>query len=248
MGKVLFAQAGQTQALDHACQLLKSLNIPFTREDNANVTHLLLPVPSFEADGNLKGGGRLAAILAQLPKDTTIIGGNLPQPLSAAYHTVDLLQNEDYLAENAAITAHCALAIAMNALPCTLDSCPVLVIGWGRIGKCLARLLRQLDTLVTVASGKESHRATLRSMGYSSVPTNKIDPKQYRVIFNTAPHPVLPDCTGSALKIDLASSPGITGDDVIWARGLPNKNAPESSGALIAKAVESYLKETEVTL
>ena len=248
MAKYIFCIANRGAVLCAAAEALKSRGYGVVDRPCESVTHLLLPVPSFEADGNLKGGGRLAAVLSQLPKDITIIGGNLPQPLSAAYHTVDLLQNEDYLAENAAITAHCALAIAMNALPCTLDSCPVLVIGWGRIGKCLARLLRQLDAPVTVTSGKETHRATLRSMGYSSVPTSKIDPTQYRVIFNTAPHPVLPDCAGPALKIDLASSPGITGDGVIWARGLPNKNAPESSGALIANAVASYLKETEVAL
>jgi hypothetical protein len=54
---------------------------------------------------------------------------------------------------------------------------------------------------------------------------------------------VLSECPGKALKIDLASQPGIGGNDVIWARGLPGKNAPESSGKLIAQTVLRKLEE-----
>ena len=37
--------------------------------------------------------------------------------------------------------------------------------------------------------------------------------------------------------IDLASKLGIEAEDVIWARGLPGKDAPETSGDLIARTV-----------
>ena len=240
--------AGSTGALDYCKKYLRSHRCSISTVPNEAITHLILPAPAFEPDGKIKGGGYLETLLRQFPDSITVMGGNLNHPALVNYKTVDLLQDPLYLAENADLTAHCAIKAALNRMNTTFKDCPVLVIGWGRIGKCLARLLRQLDAPVTVTSGKETHRATLRSMGYSSVPTSKIDPTQYRVIFNTAPHPVLPDCAGPALKIDLASSPGITGDGVIWARGLPNKNAPESSGALIANAVASYLKETEVAL
>ena len=45
------------------------------------------------------------------------------------------------------------------------------------------------------------------------------------------------NCRESCLKIDLASAPGMAGDDIIIAKGLPSKLAPESSGELIGKAV-----------
>ena len=48
---------------------------------------------------------------------------------------------------------------------------------------------------------------------------------------------VLGDGNGNAIKIDLASVPGMNGDDVIIARGLPGKEAPESSGKLIADTI-----------
>jgi hypothetical protein len=47
------------------------------------------------------------------------------------------------------------------------------------------------------------------------------------------------------LKIDLASQIGIEGDDVLWARGLPGKDAPESAGWLIARTIERLLAGKE---
>lgn len=47
------------------------------------------------------------------------------------------------------------------------------------------------------------------------------------------------------MKIDLASKPGIGGTDVLWARGLPGKFAPESAGKLIAQTILRLLKEEE---
>jgi hypothetical protein len=52
-----------------------------------------------------------------------------------------------------------------------------------------------------------------------------------------------PDC----LKIDLASKPGIAGSDVIIARGLPGKMAPESAGHLIAKTILELSIRKEVS-
>jgi len=109
------------------------------------------------------------------------------------------------------------------------------VIGWGRIGKCLAKLLQQLGANVTVAARKETDRAILSSLGYQAVDTANLDTKPYRVIFNTVPTMISALSPGEALKIDLASVLGLGSSDVIWARGLPSKDAPESSGKLIAQ-------------
>lgn len=245
MKQFLLFPYGQTKALAHACQQLQNMGFMLAREPCQQVTHLLLPVPAFEPDGSVKGCGSLAPLLSQLPKNITIIGGKLT-PVPDSYQTLDLLENETYLAENAAITAHCAIKLALAKLPCTLDRCPTLVIGWGRIGKCLAQLLQQIGAHVTVSARKAADRAILNALHYNAVTPDQIDPEQYRIIFNTVPHLILPDCPGNALKIDLASAAGITGPDVMWARGLPNKDAPESSGALIAKHIADYLTKTEV--
>ena len=242
MDEQIIYAAGFTQAMSHCIQMLKQEGFTIISEPNQQVTHLLLPVPSFAPDGMIIGGGNLATLLTLLPKDIVVIGGNLDRPELDYYTTIDLLQDEYYLAENAQITAYCAIKLALNQLPVILDDCPILVLGWGRIGKCLARLLRQMGANVTVCARKEADRSILKALGYSAADYKQVNLNNYRVIFNTVPTMLFPVCPGNALKIDLASRLGIGSEDVIWARGLPGKDAPGSSGALIARTLMPILR------
>lgn len=242
MNEYIFFSAGHTDALSYAVQELHRKGCCIAASPSPAVTHLLLPAPTFEPDGTLKGGGSLKPVLDSLSRDITVLGGNLRHPDLENYKTVDFLQDPIYLAENAAVTAHCAIKVAMNKLPVTLAECSVLIVGWGRIGKCLAALLKQLGARVCVAARKEADRAMLLALGYEAmgIPLSDYSLGRFRVIFNTVPLMLLPEsslscCRPECLKIDLASKPGIAGDDVIWARGLPNKDAPETSGQLIAR-------------
>lgn len=235
----VFLPVGHTAALDHAVNTLIRKGCDVVRQPDNTVTHILLPVPTFDPDGLVKGGDHLESILPRLPKDVILFGGNLDR--LSGYRTADFLKDPLYLAENANITAHCALRLAMTHLPVTLQNCQTLVIGWGRIGKCLAALLKQVGAKVAVATRAEADRAMLRALGYDAEDTAALGGSlmRFRVIFNTAPVMVLDAdklhyCRPGCLKIDLASVPGIAGEDVLWARGLPNKDAPETSGALIA--------------
>ena len=234
MGDCIFYAAGYSPAMSYCIQTLKQTGFTILSEPDMAVTHLLLPVPSFTPDGMIVGGGNLRTLLTLLPQNITVIGGNLDCPELVDYNTIDLLQNTQYLAQNAQITAHCAIKVAINQLPVILENCSVLVVGWGRIGKCLARLLRQMGAQVTVCARKESDRSMLTALGYRATDYNVVNLSAYRVIFNTVPTMVFPACAGHGLKIDLASSRGIGGAGVLWARGLPNLDAPESSGTLIA--------------
>ncbi len=243
MSSCIFSLAGHSAALEHAGAALRNAGIPVLDQPDVTATHLLLPVPSFQDDGTIRGGGELEAVLSRLSQQVVIIGGHLRHPALEGYRCADLLRDPQYVTQNAAITAHCAIALAMSKLPVTLSGCPVLVIGWGRIGKCLTRLLRRLDAQVTVAARKETDRALITALGYRAVDTAGVDALPYRLIFNTVPVMLLPQCPGSAVKIDLASQPGIGGPDVIWARGLPGKDAPESSGALISRTAIMIAKE-----
>lgn len=234
--EILFYTAGGSPALTHAIHLLKQAGIPFTRQTDLAATHLLCPVPSFSDNSQLVGGGHLETVLPQLSKDITIVGGNLNHPALKDYKTIDLLQDDTYVAANAQITAHCALRYAMEHLPVTLQHCPVLILGWGRIGKCLGRLLSGLGAKVTVATRKSADRAMAQALGYQATPIDRLNTDGFRLIYNTIPVMVLPQGS-DALCIDLASKAGIGGSGVLHARGLPGKDAPESSGQLIAETV-----------
>ena len=243
MNDLIFYCAGSSKALYYAAAFLMEEGAVFLPCPDHTVTHLLLPIPSFEKDGSIKGGGDLSEILSQLPKTVTVIGGNLRRPELNEYDVLDLLEDPWYLARNASITAHCTLELAIEKLPITLEKCSVLVIGWGRIGKCLAKLLHGLGAHVTVAARKESRRVMIEALGYQSCAIENIRPESYRLIINTAPAMILPTVQGTALKIDLASTPGMQGRDVLQARGLPGLLAPETSGALIAQVITQWIKE-----
>ncbi len=229
MKKPIFCTLESTKALIFAKNKLLRWGYTVTDRLDDTVTHLLLPVPTPES-----------SIPASLPLGVTLIGGKLP---ALPQKTVDLLQDEHYLQENAAITADCALALAKENMALSKGS--ALVIGWGRIGKCLANLLRAEGMQVTVAARKPEIRRQLRNLGFDATPMEHMDPGDYTLIFNTAPAPVLDvaDCKG--LCIDLASLQGLQGDSVLWARGLPGKMAPEASGALIAKTALRYAWKEE---
>lgn len=248
MENILVFPAGGTEAVQYAAAYLAKAGIPLTDHPTPEVSHLLLDVPSFGPDGALRTGGQVEDLLERLPEGITVAGGNLEHPALAGYQKLDLLQDAGYAAQNAAITADCALGTAIPLLKTTFADTPTLVIGWGRIGKCLAALLKGIGAPVTVAARKESDRAILEALGYEAVDIAGLDPllPRFRLVFNTAPAPVLTAAQSAlcqGVKIDLASKLGMAGPDVIWARGLPGLCAPESSGKLIAETFLRLLKE-----
>lgn len=240
--------AGKTAAIHYAARYLGSAGVSIAPEPGMAVDHILLDIPSFSSDGDLRCGGRLEPLLAQLPGNILVFGGNIPDLGNIA--SVDLLKDPLYLAENAYITAECALQIALARISRTIRECPVLIIGWGRIGKCLGRLLQQLGADVTVAARKNADRALCLAMGYTAGDIPYLLPQldRYQLIFNTVPSPVLSReqlalCREDCVKIELASKNGLEGEDIVVARGLPGIHMPESSGQLIARTYLRLCKE-----
>lgn len=241
--RIVIVPAGTTAACHHAQRILAEQGFTVVDHPTPEATHLLLDVPSFEAPGRLRGGGEISRWLDMLPPKTTVIGGNLDCTELAGYPVLDLMQDCQYVAQNAAITAYCALEVAAPLVETTLADGPSLIVGWGRIGKCLARLLRGLGAEVTVAARKESDRAMLRALGYRSLDTARLGPRlnEFAIVWNTVPQQLvsreeIPPSPRFRL-IELASRPGINWENAVSARGLPGKYAPASSGNLIAQSI-----------
>lgn len=243
MNPILLYPLGITDSCHYACRFAEQAGLSLTDHPSPEVTHLLLDIPSWDPLGFLRNGSDLKELLRMLPKDITLIGGRLDRDFLQGYRTLDLLQDPQFLAKNAAITAECALQAAAPHLTGTFAESPALILGWGRIGKCLARLLSAMGCPVTVAARKESDRAMLEALGYRAVDFSRIPQIlcRCRILFNTVPdlsiHSSLSDLWKNGIALDLASEPGLKGIPVISARGLPGKYAPESAGRLIADTI-----------
>lgn len=223
-----------TEALLHAARFLSDGGISLVSEAEA-ADYLLYPAPT-----------PLAA-MADYRQGATVIGGNLDF-LSETVNRIDLLKDPFYLADNAAITAEAALGLVLSNLPCAVPEGRILILGWGRIGKCLTHQLDHLNAPVSVFARKSEDRALLRSLGYQPIDWDGLSEhlSEYRCVINTIPCPVLSENDSKRLRadcfrLDLASVRGIPGEGVLHARGLPGKCKPESSGALIARTVLHHL-------
>ena len=232
---------GSTAACRYAASYLHSLGLPVTDSPRRDIRYLLLDAPAFGPNGQLRGGGPVENLLSQLPEDILVCGGNLSHPALDGYDTVDFLKDEDYLCDNAYITAECALDVAFPYLKRTVRHCPILIIGWGRIGKCLGQLFKRMGADVTIAARNPAYRAMIHALGFHAVSLEQLPESlgHFRLLYNTVPHPVLSpkdllQCREDCVKIELASKDGMDGDDIIIARGLPGIHMPESSGKLIA--------------
>jgi len=252
LGKFLLYPAGVTESCRMAAEQLKNTVFSLTDHPTPEITHILLDIPSFSNAGLLRDGSDPMELLRRLPVSATIVGGNLKHQSVASRKTIDLLTDPEFLAGNAAITAECALRSAAPYLTTTYADSPALILGWGRIGKCLARLLSGLAASVTVAARNPRDRAMLKALGYGAVDFPEVPEiaSRFRILFNTVP--VLPftedalAACRNCVKIDLASSPGMDGWDAVSARGLPGKYAPETTGKLIANTILRIIREETI--
>lgn len=176
-------------------------------------------------------------------------------------YTVDILEREEMAVLNAIPTAEGAIQIAMEELPITLHDSSALILGFGRIGKILARMLQGLGVNVYAEARKYEDLAWIKSYSYKPVTLTELDNclPEMDVIFNTIPHVVLDGDKLKRLKndsliIDLASKPGGVdfekakqlGIRFIWALSLPGKVAPVTAAKFIRDTVYNIIEELGV--
>ena len=231
------------------------------------IERLILPFPSFQ--GALVRGHSaipMEEVLQHVDADSTVYGGLFGTWREALEHhgtTVrDLYGTEPLTTANAIPTAEGAIQLAMDHSPITLHGAQCLVIGFGRVGKILARKLHGLSACVTVAARKPTDLSLAEAMGLQTDLTGKYlhGLRQYDFIFNTVPVTVLNEAQLSTLSpgcllLELASLPGgfsqeyCKGHQInyLFAPGLPGRCAPKSAGAIYAQNILDDLRKEEIT-
>jgi dipicolinate synthase subunit A len=140
----------------------------------------------------------------------------------------------------------------MEATDITIWGSTSFVLGFGRTGITLARMLKGIGAKTYVAARKPSDLVRIEEQGYIPVEFKKLAQEISKAdfIFNTAPALVLPrEILKLAKKtvyiLDLASAPGGVDFDAakeleltaVLAPGLPGKVAPKTAGEILARKV-----------
>lgn len=223
---------------------------------------LILPVP-VQKDGRLNGTKLpLSELWPRLKPEQRIYAGAIPAAARASAEELGLRLTDYYTDEaltvkNAVATAEGALAVAMEELPVTLCGTSCLVIGFGRIGKLLARDLAALGADAAVSARRFDDFAWIGALGYRALHTERLAGRleRFRVIFNTVPSMVLDDrllaeVRSDCVLVELASRPGIDTEaaklrklDYIKASGLPGRVAPETAARTLREAIYRIWEE-----
>lgn len=205
----------------------------------------------------------VARTLQAVRPGTLLLAGRPGSPIQAAARQaslplLDYFQRPELECLNAVPTAEGCLALLLQLRRRTIWESDFLVLGYGRIGRAVARRLDLLGGHTTVAARSAVQRANARCAGHRAAPLDRLPLllPQHDTVINTIPAPVLSrrmleHLPRGALIIDLASLPGGTDFDAAEALGLraehalalPGKCAPDTAGILIAQTVTAILQE-----
>ncbi|MFZ5649087.1 MAG: dipicolinate synthase subunit DpsA [Bacillota bacterium] len=228
------------------------------------VNAVVLPVPGVKNDrGELHGVFPdrplvlSRELLSLLPAGTPVLVGFARKVLKEMVsqcnlRLIELMNMDDVAILNSIPSAEGAIQLAMENSDITIHGSRSLVLGFGRTGMTLARILGALNSRTTVVARNPVQRARAVEMGSTAVDFSELGHEASKAdfLYNTIPSMVLDKeiliCVSSgALIIDLASPPGGTdfeeakrlGIKAILAPGLPGKVAPKTAGRILADVV-----------
>ena len=200
--------------------------------------------------------------LFEKAKNKKIITGNITEEISKYIRKennneiIDILKYEELTVKNVIPTAEGAISIAMEKSKITLHDSNCLVLGFGRIGKILAKMLHGLGAHVYCEARKQYDLAWIKAYGYNEIHLNNLNKRlnEFDFIFNTIPYLILDKTNLELVKkecilIDLASKPGgidfeeanRLGLQNEWALALPGKVAPKTSAKYIYELLKQIL-------
>ena len=165
---------------------------------------------------------------------------------------VTFSSDEKFQAVNSRLTAEGALMVLIDHLQKSISDAYVFVLGFGRTGAAMAKILGKLDVAFDVATTSSLRPA--HAFARRVLPMRDFDLSPYDAVINTVPSPIVSDKQLMDMKmecvyIDLASTPAINldyarylGIDAGIYPALPARVCPISA----AKAMYDFIKENKI--
>lgn len=228
------------------------LPVPGTDEEGYMETHFADESPRLTKEW-LKQVKSSCKIFTGISKDyLTSLCNELQLPL------IPLFDRNDVAIYNSIPTVEGTIMMAIQNTDFTIHHSNVIIVGFGRTGKSLARSFHALGANVRASARKQEDLARIFEMGIEPIHTDSLSDKvkDCDILINTVPAPVinvkvLQNLPQTALIIDLASKPGGTdfryakkrGINAILAPGLPGIVAPDTAGKILASVISQLLLE-----
>ncbi len=206
-------------------------------------------------------------LVEAISADTLFVAGKIEDDVRAALENkgityIDLLEREEMAILNAIPAAEGAVELVIKAIPRTIHNSKIFILGYGRIGRVLSRILHGFGAEVWVEARKYSDLSWIEACGYK--PVHIRDFERYvtdmDVIINTVPYPLLTEEVLNKIHLDcylldLASKPGginfayaeKLGFKVDWALSIPGKIAPLTAAQIIKRTIDNVILEGGVT-
>ena len=212
---------------------------------------ILLSIPSSRDKIHLTGTDiPLRSVIDNAEGRSLIVGYGLPaafvtDALTEGIRVFDLCQDERFLRENAEISAHGIVAHLMTKHKQAISEMSVGIVGYGRIGKMLTRMLLFLGADITLFTRRDETRLELCGVGINARDVSEIKyASGLDSIVNTAPARLLSEeqtaelIAGGTEVIDVASADAVPQvDGVVRLLSIPDRSYPISAGRIYAAAV-----------
>lgn len=226
---------------------------------------LILPLPATQGNSTIISSMEntdLRDIFPLLKSSCVVLSGKISEKtnLLAKNHNINIYNyyTDEFETLNAIPSAEGAIEIAMNQTDFTLCGSKILVLGFGRIGKTLSKMLSGLGADITVCARRAESLALAKALGFKNLNLKYLSSQLgfADIVFNTIPSMImdkenLNNTKKDVLIIDLASKPGgvdfdyasSLGIKTIHALGLPAKTSPKTSSNILSDCICSFIEE-----
>ncbi len=239
---------GNGERMRTAGELVRSLGLEHT---------VILPIPTskdgiFVKDTDIK----LEETLVGVKKNSLVSGYGLPSEYVKEVERrggkcLDLFYDEEFLKDNAYITAVCALGYILSSIKSEPRDIKFGIVGYGRIGSRVLDMLLFFGAQTVVYTGRENIRISLGECGIETkgVPNAKEDFEGVDILINTAPADLSAAIsTGGKMRIiELASGENFKGiEGVEYLPALPERSMPKAGGRAVFSAIKRFKQRENV--
>ena len=213
---------------------------------------ILLPIPTTRDNKYISGTDvSISSAASLIGKDTAVVGYGIPPEIRSQAESVGALlfdagQDENFLLENARVTANGAVGYILTHSTKDVGDMRLGIVGYGRIGRELMRLFLLLGAEITMFTARKSVAIELGEMGIAArVIDADTDFSGLDMLINTTPKRQIDE---SALPrgidiIDLASGSIFEPSARLTKlSSIPDAFYPETAGRLYAEAALSFLE------